>query len=275
MESKEQKMEARMEAVEKENKELKEEVGEQAKELKALESGKPHKKTHGALVDAGRFASEPWNATFTVQLHGKKGGQEETFTIRVHPDWAPNGAKRFQELVQQGVLSGERFFRVVPNFMVQFGIPGEPKTAAAWRDKRIPDDPVKKTNSRGMVTFAMAGKNTRTTQVFINYANNAFLDKKGFAPFGEVLGDGMKVVDKITSKYREKPNQGKIQKSGNAYLAKHFPDLSFVSHVETSLLPASSPKAVGGFLQGESAGEDEPRNVRGLKTFFHSKKRPA
>jgi len=277
-ESKEQQMETRMDKLEKENQELKEEVGEQSKELNELEGGKK-KATKGAFVEGSKkstvasaaAATEPWNATFSVVLDGKEGGPQETFTIRVHPEWAPEGAKRFAELVQQGVFAGERFFRVVPHFMVQFGIPAEPKVAAAWIDKRIPDDPVKKSNSRGMVTFATSGPNSRTTQMFVNFANNAFLDKQGFAPFAEVIGDGMNVVDSIQSKFRERPKQGAIQHHGNAYLKKHFPGLSFINHVDVSL-PSSSaapkPKApAGNFLQGKHHGKGKH-----VATFFHKKR---
>jgi len=200
---------------------------------------------------AAAYATSPWDATFSVHLDGKAEGQEETFTVRVHPEWAPEGAKRFQDMVQAGILKDTRFFRVVPGFMVQFGIPGEPQVAASWVQKRIQDDPVTQSNTPGMMTFAMSGKNSRTTQMFINYANNDFLDKQGFSPFAEVLGDGMDVVKKIQSQYRERPNQGKVQHEGNAYLMKHFPKLSFVGHVDSALTnpakeqqqPPSAPAA--------------------------------
>merc|ERR1711933_370926 len=159
-----------------------------------------------------------------------------TFSVRVHPDWAPEGAKRFQELVQTGALNDARFFRVVPNFMVQFGIPADPDDAAHWRSKKIPDDPVTQSNTRGMMTFATAGPNTRTSQLFVNFKDNSFLDKQGFAPFAEVT-DGMDVVDRIQSKYGEHPNQGEIQSRGNAYLKESFPDLSFVSSITAASLP--------------------------------------
>lgn len=181
------------------------------------------------------YAAKPWDATFRVHLDGKAGGKESNFTVRVHPEWAPAGSKRFQDILQAGIMKDARFFRVIPGFMVQWGIPGVPKVAAKWMRKRIPDDPVQQTNKRGTMTFATSGPNSRTTQMFINYANNDFLDKQGFAPFAEVLDDGMKVVESIQAKYKEKPNQNKIQHHGNKYLMKHFPELSFVDHVDSTL----------------------------------------
>src|SRR3954470_23004544 len=128
------------------------------------------------------------------------------FVITVHRAWAPLGADRFYNLVKNGYFDNIRFFRVVPNFMVQFGINGSPALNAVWKDARIPRDPVKQSNLRGYVTFAMqggpAGPDTRTTQVFINFKNNAGLDKMGFAPFGQVV-EGMDIVDKIYSGYGE------------------------------------------------------------------------
>jgi peptidyl-prolyl cis-trans isomerase A (cyclophilin A) len=149
------------------------------------------------------------------------------FVVTVHRDWAPNGADRFYNLVKNGFFDDTRFFRVVPNFMVQFGINGDPAVASVWQNASITDDPVKQSNKRGYITFATRGANTRTTQVFINFKDNGGLDRQGFAPFGEVLS-GMDVVDKINADAGEKPNQGLIQSEGNAYLNKAFPKLDYV-----------------------------------------------
>jgi peptidyl-prolyl cis-trans isomerase A (cyclophilin A) len=149
------------------------------------------------------------------------------FVVEVHRDWAPNGADRFYNLVKYGFYDEGRFFRVVPNFMVQWGINGDPAVQALWRSANLKDDPTKQSNRRGYITFATAGPNTRTTQVFINFKDNGFLDNQGFAPFGQVVS-GMDVVDKITSQYGEKPNQGQIQAAGNAYLEKEFPKLDYI-----------------------------------------------
>lgn len=150
-----------------------------------------------------------------------------SFVVAVHRAWAPKGADRFYSLVKNGFFDNCRFFRVVPNFMVQFGLNGDPTVQGPWRAANISDDPVKQSNRRGTITFATAGPNTRTTQVFINFKNNAPLDGQGFAPFGEVVS-GMETVDKINSQYGEQPDQGMIQRQGNAYLMKSFPKLDYI-----------------------------------------------
>jgi peptidyl-prolyl cis-trans isomerase A (cyclophilin A) len=151
-----------------------------------------------------------------------------TFVITVHRAWAPNGADRFYNLVKNGFFDETRFFRVVPNFMVQFGINGDPAIASAWMPARLKDDPAAgHSNKKGLVTFATSGPNSRTTQVFINFKDNGFLDAQGFTPFGEVT-TGMDVVEKITDQYGEKPNQGSIQAQGNSYLKASFPKLDYV-----------------------------------------------
>src|SRR5262249_55976969 len=142
---------------------------------------------------------------YKVKMTTTKGA----FTIEVHRDWAPNGADRFYNLVKLGYFNDVAFFRVIKGFMVQFGIHGDPAVAKQWRDARIDDDPSgKQSNKRGMVTFATAGPNTRTTQLFINYADNGNLDSMGFAPIGKVT-DGMKVVDDLEGMYGEGAPQGR------------------------------------------------------------------
>ena len=149
------------------------------------------------------------------------------FVVTVTRAWAPRGADRFYNLVKNGFFDGARFFRVVPGFMVQFGINGDPAVQRNWANANIQDDPVTQSNTRGKITFATRGPNSRTSQVFINFGNNAGLDKQGFAAFGEVT-TGMGVVDKINAEYREQPQQGRIQSEGNAYLNKEFPKLDFI-----------------------------------------------
>jgi peptidyl-prolyl cis-trans isomerase A (cyclophilin A) len=155
------------------------------------------------------------------------------FVIEVHRDWAPNGADRFYNLVKNGFYDNARFFRVIEGFMVQFGVNGDPKISAVWRDARIKDDPARISNKRSFVTFATAGPNTRTTQVFVSYGDNSNLDSQGFTPFGQVIS-GMKVLDSMYSGYGEGaprglgPDQSKLQAEGNAYLASKFGNLDYI-----------------------------------------------
>jgi peptidyl-prolyl cis-trans isomerase A (cyclophilin A) len=162
---------------------------------------------------------------FQVKFDTSKG----EFTVEVTREWAPNGADRFYNLVKNGFYDNCKFFRVIEGFMVQFGISGDPKISAVLRNARIKDDPVKKSNMRGYITFAMAGPDTRTTQVFINYGDNSRLDKDNFSPFGKVT-KGMNVVESLYNKYAGKPSdaQPQIQMEGNAFLEKNFPNLDFI-----------------------------------------------
>jgi peptidyl-prolyl cis-trans isomerase A (cyclophilin A) len=167
--------------------------------------------------------------TYKARFDTSKGA----FVIEVTRAWAPNGADRFYNLVKNGFYDNVRFFRVLKDFMVQFGINGEPSLSARWRDARINDDPVRQNNLRGFITFATSGPNSRTTQVFINFDDNNQLDAFGFAPFGRVIS-GMDVVDRLNNEYGEGapngrgPEQGRIQAEGNAYLNKDFPRMDFV-----------------------------------------------
>ena len=165
--------------------------------------------------------------SFSARFETTKGN----FVIQVHRAWSPSGADRFYYLVRNGFYDDTRFFRAIPNFMVQFGLSGDPKLSGVWRDKYIYDDEVKQSNKRGFVTYAKGGANTRTTQVFINYKDNGQnLDGQGFAPFGQVV-EGMDVVDQLYKDYGDAPPGGKgpeqmrIRNEGNAYLDKEFPKL--------------------------------------------------
>lgn len=165
---------------------------------------------------------------FTVKLETTKGD----ILIDVHRDWAPIGADRFYNLVRTGYFNDLAFFRVISGFMVQTGISGDPKVNAVWHDAKIADDPVKGSNTRGMVSFATAGPNTRTTQFFINFGDNVRLDRMGFAPFAKVRD--MSVVDKLYAGYGEGapsgrgPRQDLLQDRGNQYLRSSFPELDYI-----------------------------------------------
>jgi peptidyl-prolyl cis-trans isomerase A (cyclophilin A) len=152
------------------------------------------------------------------------------FVIEVHRDWSPRGADRFYDLARNGFYNGAAFFRVLKGFVVQWGLNGDPKVNAAWQNANIQDDAVTQSNTPGFISFATDGPNTRTTQVFINYGDNARLDKMGFSPFGRVVS-GMAVVNSLYGGYGEGaphgkgPSQGRIQKEGAAYLTANFPKL--------------------------------------------------
>jgi peptidyl-prolyl cis-trans isomerase A (cyclophilin A) len=180
-------------------------------------------------LDNPAALTEQAPATYKAKFDTSKG----VFVVEVTRAFAPQGADRFYNLVKNGYYDNARFFRVISGFMVQFGINGDPALNGKWRVARIPDDKVSQSNTRGMITFATSGPNSRTTQVFINFANNTNLDAMGFAPFGKVVS-GMNVVDALYSGYGEGapngrgPDQMRLQAEGNAYLTKDFPRLDYI-----------------------------------------------
>lgn len=174
-------------------------------------------------------AKEEAPATYKVKFETTKGD----FVVEVTRAWAPNGADRFYNLVKLGFYNDVAFFRAISGFMVQFGLHGSPEVNRAWKMARIPDDAVKQSNKKHYITFATSGKDSRTTQVFINFGNNVNLDGMGFSPFGKVI-EGTEIVDKIHTGYGEGaprgrgPSQGAIQSKGNVYLRKDFPELDYL-----------------------------------------------
>ncbi len=185
----------------------------------------------GGQAPQQKAAAEPVKApdVYRVRFETTQG----PFVVEVTRAWAPRGADRFYELVQKKFYDGARFFRVVPGFVVQFGLKGDPAVDRYWSQMPIPDDPVKRNNSRGTLTFAMAGPATRTTQVFINLQDNYALDSQNFAPFGRVVS-GMNIVNKLYHGYGDGPpsgqgpEQGRIRTEGNAYLERYFPRLDYI-----------------------------------------------
>ena len=172
--------------------------------------------------------------TYEVKFTTTKGD----FVVRVTRAWAPLGADRFYNLVQHGFFTDAAFFRLVPGFIVQFGLSADPAVNKVWRSANIKDDPVTQSNRPGTLTFATAGPNTRTTQLFINYGNNASLDSQGFAPFGKVTS-GMDVVQKLYSGYGERPDQGAITMQGKAYIDKNYPKLDSIKSATVVSPPAT------------------------------------
>lgn len=168
---------------------------------------------------------EPAPDSFRVALDTSEG----RFVIAVHRRWAPVGADRFYNLVRHGYYDDSRFNRVVEGFIAQFGLAGDPAVTAVWLDRTIQDDPVRESNLRGRIAYAMTGPDTRATQVYISLIDNVRLDSTGFAPFGEVV-EGMEIVDRLHSGYGENAgggmragNQGRIIAEGNAHLDRDFP----------------------------------------------------
>jgi len=181
-------------------------------------------------------APEVFRARFTTT----KGA----IVLEITRAWAPLGADRFYNLVRGGFFTNVAFFRVLQTprpFMAQFGISPRPEVARVWESARILDDPVKQSNKRGTITFATAGPNTRTTQLFINFADNVFLDPQGFAPIGTVVEGMDTVVDKIYSGYGEQPDQGRLLSEGKAYSDRYFPMLDKILSASIVPMPAAAP----------------------------------
>lgn len=190
--------------------------------------------------------SEAMNARAPEVYRVVLGTTEGPVTVEVHRDWAPRGADRFYNLARHGFFEGARFFRVIEGFVAQFGLSGRPDLDRLWRDHPIPDDSVRRSNVRGTLTFASAGEDTRTTQLFVNLADNDRLDGMGFAPIGRVV-EGMSVVDSLHAGYGDGPPRGNgpsqatILERGNEYLEEEFPNLDHVESVEVR----PSPEAEG------------------------------
>lgn len=173
------------------------------------------------------YWTEPAPARYTVAMQTDEG----EFMIDVTRDWAPLGADRFYRLVLAGYYDDSRFTRVVPHFIAQFGVAGDSIVNALWHDNTFPDDPVRRSNTRGTIAFAMTGPNARTTQLFVSLVDNSRLDAQGFAPIGRVVS-GMDVVDRLYSGYGETSGggvragkQGRLMAGGNAYVDREFPKL--------------------------------------------------
>jgi peptidyl-prolyl cis-trans isomerase A (cyclophilin A) len=202
-----------------------------------------HAGTDPALLHPGTLKAQA-PAEYDVKFVTTNG----EFVIHVTRAWAPQGADRFYNLVKHHFYDGVAFYRVHPGFVIQFGMSPDPKVTAAWENANIKDDPVKSSNKPGFVTYAMAGPNTRTTQVFINLGDNSQLDGMNFAPFGEVTS-GMDVVRQIYSGYGEIPDMGGqgprpnlIASQGKAYLDKNFPKLDSIK-TATIVPPAGAAPA--------------------------------
>jgi cyclophilin family peptidyl-prolyl cis-trans isomerase len=179
-----------------------------------------------------RPSDEFWNQSAPDRFGVRFETSEGEFVVEAHREWAPLGVDRFYNLVRAGFYDDSRFFRIRAGYIAQFGIAGDPQVAAIWRDRAFEDDPVRETNTRGRIAYAMTGPNTRTTQLYINLVDNAHLDDQGFAPIGEII-EGMEVVERLYAGYDESAGggmrggkQGKIFSEGNSYLDREFPKLT-------------------------------------------------
>ncbi|WP_437203188.1 peptidylprolyl isomerase [Planctomicrobium sp. SH664] len=214
---------------------------------KATAEDHDHDHDHNHDDEAEAAAGEPYQVEFDTSK-GK-------FVMEVVPKWAPRGAARFKELLDEHFFDDARFFRLVPGFVVQFGLPADAKVATKWQRRRIEDDRVKVPNTPGTVTFATSGPHSRTTQLFINLADNSGqLDGQGFSPFGKVIS-GMDVIDALNKEYGEQPQQDRIQKEGNAYLNKSFPRLDFIKSAR--ILPQAIPSEKPAATEAEPAKTEE------------------
>lgn len=228
-----------------------------------------------------------WSATapdvFQVAFSTSTGA----FVLEVHRAWSPHGADRFYNLVRHGFYDDSRFYRVVEGFIVQFGLPGDPAVTPHWLDRTIPDDPVAETNVRGMVTYAMTGPDTRTTQIYVNLVDNTRLDAQGFSPFARVVS-GMDVVDRIHSGYGEnaggglrRGDQSRIIAEGNAHLDRDYPELDrilrarvvdppTVGRVEPPTARAATPDASGPDASEPDAAGPLPFDSAALSAYVTS-----
>ncbi len=205
-----------------------------ARPRKTSQADEPEETPESLKPDAALFdpslANEKAPEKFQVKCDTSKG----SFVIQANRNWSPKGVDRFYNLVKIGYFNDIAFFRVIKGFVVQFGISGDPQINRKWQNATITDDPVKESNQRGFLTFAMGGPNTRTTQLFINLTDNVRLDQMGFSPVGQVV-EGMSVIDSLHSGYGEGapgghgPSQELIRSRGNKYLKSEFPNLDYAN----------------------------------------------
>ncbi len=206
----------------------------------------------GDLMDPASL-NEQAPDTYRAKFETTKGD----FVVEVHRAWAPLAADRFYNLVKNGYFDDQKFFRVVPNFVVQWGLHGDPEVTAVWRQQKMQDEPVRHSNEKGAISFAMAGPNSRTTQVFINLRNNGRLDGMGFSAFGTVV-EGMDVVEQLYDGYGRQdntPNQGLIGAQGNVYLEKSYPKLDGIR--KATVVEAGSDSGTDSDDAGDDAAADE------------------
>lgn len=194
------------------------------------ENASPPLLRHGKPQERHPQENSNSNIRVSFDLANLKDGGTGTLVFEILPAWAPLGVAHLLELLDANFYTDCRIFRVVPNFVAQFGMSGDPTVQQEWSKKVITDDPVVQSNRRGTLTYATSGKDSRTTQLFINFSDNKRLDGQGFAPIGQIV-EGEEYLDQIQDKYRQQPSQGQIRTQGNVYLNEKFPDLTYIQAV--------------------------------------------
>lgn len=177
----------------------------------------------GRSSESDTVPAGPAPDSFRVAFETSRG----RFVVQAQRDWAPNGVDRFHQLVGEGFFDDNRFFRVLPGFIAQFGANGDPKRNERWDEKWVPADPPKQKNVRGTISFAQNSPDKRTHQLFVNLKDNASLDAEGFAPIGRVV-EGMNVVDSLYDEYGNDPKYDLVARLGNKYLGRMFPRLDYI-----------------------------------------------
>jgi peptidyl-prolyl cis-trans isomerase A (cyclophilin A) len=175
--------------------------------------------------------------SFRVAISTSKGD----VVVQVYKSWSPHGAERFYQLVSQDFFDDQRFFRVIPQYIAQFGASAEPKNNDRWDDAKIPDDPRTQSNSRGTLSFAAEAPNTRSHQLFFNLKDNPKLDPQNFVPIGRVV-DGMAVLDALYDDYGDTPKYRLVATLGNEYLHRMFPHMDYIKTARIVSAPAPAAK---------------------------------
>lgn len=178
----------------------------------------------------------PTPDSFDVTFRTNKG----TFVVRAVRDWAPRGADRFYQLAGEGFFDDNRFYRVLPGYIAQFGASDDRARNEYWEANPLQDDPSREKNLRGTLSFAFLHQNGRTHQLFVNLKDNPGLDRDGFVPIGRVV-QGMAVVDSLYDEYGDDPKYQLVATQGNRYLARMFPKLDYIE-TATIVAPPATPR---------------------------------
>jgi peptidyl-prolyl cis-trans isomerase A (cyclophilin A) len=174
--------------------------------------------------------------SFHVALSTSKGDVR----VAVYKAWSPHGADRFYRLVSEGFFDDQRFFRVLPQYIAQFGANDDPEWNKRADKVKIPDDPPRESNRRGTLVFAADAPNTRSHQLFFNLKDNPRLDAQGFVPIGRVV-EGMSVLDSVYDDYGETPKYHLIATLGNNYLQRMFPKMDYIRTARVVGPPPTAP----------------------------------